>query len=728
MAKAVLPSEPKPGTSNYKLEVPLSASEIEDFKSDQPLKVVAQDRKGTFHSKAVQLDARGGGAATFAFEQNPGALSLAVGPADATDEELFALQTIRLDLPASRWKEREIKLPAVRISAFYWHWWRRWCRKITIRGRVLCPDGSPVPGAKVCAFDVDWWWWWLSKQQIGCATTDANGAFEISFKWCCGWWPFWWWSRRHWLLEPLLAEKIFPVLQRQPGFSRLASPSPQPDLALFNQLLSTEAASRPLPSVGASPAALAGLRDSLLQRLPVAPELERLRIWPWWPWQPWWDCSPDIIFKVTQNCQGQDKIIVEENFGDARWNITSPLDVTLTANKEACCIHHCLHPQECPEGNCIVITQACSIQVDAIGGNPGAPTGPAGFANPGLVSAAGDRPFAGVIPISGVFGDTVSVDYYEFEWRKAGSAVWNDMPAAAAGGVTRWFWGPPLGGGPVGFHAVSFPVQSISGRNVIESRDHFEANNDPLSWGLTRFWTYNRDLLMVWNTQNTFADGTYHLRVKSWDLVAGNLANERILPLCDTEKDNSLTLTLDNRPDPGPGSGHPASSPSHACGAGTVHVCTLEPDTDFLAVRVNGVAVNACSQAEGKDGGSLEIDFLADDPDGHLAYFTLLATYGENLAVNLLACPGISLVPLGGGPVPAAAQVGPDYGDALGQGAVAPIWRGGAMRLTVPLKCAFPESCCYQLELRAYKRTIVDCSGSFSAHSNLSTYTFGVVV
>jgi len=432
-------------------------------------------------------------------------------------------------------------------------------------------------------------------------------------------------------------------------------------------------------------------------------------------------------------------VLIDENVGDARMNVTSPVEVTLTANAEACCIQPpCLHPLECPEGNCIVITKACDYQINVIGGNPGAAPalpGTNGYVSPSRLGFtplfSNDRPFAGEIPISGVFGDAANVDYYEFEWKPAGGASWNAMPLGAALGVTRSFWGPALGGGPVGFHDVPFPVTPKSGRNVIESREHFEANHDPGSWGLTRFWTSGRDLLMRWNTENIFPDDTYDLRVRSWDLAPGDtLTNSRILPLCDTENDNALVLTLDNRPPPGPGSGHvPAGTFGHRCGDGTVHTCTLEPDTDFLAVRLNGTAVNACSQIEARTGGLLEIDFFADDPDGHLAYFTLHSTYGENLAVNLLACPGVTLTPIGGAPVPAALQVGPDYGRAVLQGAIPPHWRGGAMRLTIPdLRCAFPETCCYQLELRAYKRTIVNCHGGYESHSNLSTYTFGVIV
>ena len=73
-------------------------------------------------------------------------------------------------------------------------------------------------------------------------------------------------------------------------------------------------------------------------------------------------------------------------------------------------------------------------------------------------------------------------------------------------------------------------------------------------------------------------------------------------------------------------------------------------------------------------------------------------------------------------------SVGPTYSAALtpAQGATRPTWHGGAVRLTInDLHQAFPCSCSYQLELRAYKRTIVSCNGNHP-HRNLSEYSFAV--
>src|SRR5207248_2025075 len=121
---------------------------------------------------------------------------------------------------------------------------------------------------------------------------------------------WWWWARRIWRLEPILAERILPALERESKFRNIPIPSPRPDLAIFDEFLGQPGLTGPQAQAQINPASLDGLRSRLLQRVPASAELERLRIWPWWPWWPWLDCNPDIIFKVTQNCTGQDQVIV----------------------------------------------------------------------------------------------------------------------------------------------------------------------------------------------------------------------------------------------------------------------------------------------------------------------------------------------------------------------------------------------------------------------------------
>lgn len=149
-----------------KLEVPLDASDVEDFKPDMQVKVVlvsGEDR--VVASQAVKLDAKGAGKAAFTLKDAPRAARVVVGPGDADDEELLHLQTISRELSVRALRTEALKLAPIAISSYYWWWWRRWCRTFVIRGRVVCPDGSPVPGATVCAYDVDWWWWWPARSR-----------------------------------------------------------------------------------------------------------------------------------------------------------------------------------------------------------------------------------------------------------------------------------------------------------------------------------------------------------------------------------------------------------------------------------------------------------------------------------------------------------------------------------------------------------------------------------
>jgi len=735
---------------SFRLEIPLDASSIEDFKPEKPVKVVIQLSDSSTIEQIVKLDEKGQGATAFNFERNPGSLRVIVGPEDASADEMVGLQTINLDVSGRNWLEKKVVvLQPIQITPYYWHWWLTWCRSFVIRGRVVCPDGNPVPGATVCAYDIDMWWWWCSKQQVGCAVTDANGVFELKFRWCCGWWPWWWWKYRIWQLEPLLAEQIMPVLQKNLKLQRLPTPSPKPDLAIFQDFLGAQLAAPAnladttphalistlaginlgglrQPKADIDPNVLEKLGETLKARLPAIPELDRLKLWPWWNWRPWWDCTPDIIFKVTQPCHGMDTVIVNETCWDTRWDIPTALNVTLVANELACCIPP---TYTCKDGNCLALTAACQEPIDIIGGNTGALATPVGYVNPGVNSVFGDRPFAGVVRLSGTAGCMGGVDYYEFEWSDNGGATWNPMPLAAAGGFTRsYFDFATLTASDVVFTPVL-----LSGHNVFESLPHYEATHAPGTWGSSRYWLgSSRDLLMNWLTENNFADGTYRLRVKGWNLVGGVLVDPHVLNICETQMDNYIVLTIDNRL-VGAGSGHPPSTPDHPAGPGTVHTLTLEPDTDIIAARIihtdgSETVIGACGKIFVRDGDLFQVDFLAHDPNRHLALYTLNATYGENQVINLLALGGI-LTP---SPIPAivppAAQVGPNYSLALAQGAISPYWAGGAIRLQVKAKLVFPVTCCYQLELRAHKRTIVNCDESLWGHTNYSEFSFLVEV
>jgi hypothetical protein len=734
------------GNKDYqiKLHVPIDASSIEEIKGGQTVQVVTRDAGGILQSEIVRLDEKGKGTAVFSFEKIPGALTIALGPENVSKDEIFGLQTINLTVSARQWKNlNELHLPLVIISPFYWHWWLRWCRTFTIRGRVVCKDGGPVPGARVCAYDVDWFWWWRSKDQVGCAVTDVNGAFEIKFRWCCGWWPWWWWRIRRWELDPDVLNHIRLKYYEVGPYPPIPLPDPEPGLAIFKHFLGEqEFASLNIktgtvtvegmnemksgitnvsPTITIDPAILDTLRGKILKRFPVPNNLQRLKIWPWWPWYPWSDCTPDIIFRVTQNCNGANHVIVDENIFDTRWDIPTNLNVTLHANDDACCIAS--HDDD-PDGTCALLMNACWDPVNQIGGNPGALPVPVGYANPGVVNNNGDRPYAENVFIQGKIGS--NVDYYAFEFSSDNGVVWNDIPNSAIGDFSRQYWEP----GPNIFTNIAF-LKFIDGKTVFETRQHFEDTHDPTTWGTSRYWMVNNYFgLMNWLTRTPFLNGNYQLRVKGWKLVAGHLVNQEILNTCSTIQIALLKLHIDNRTVFSP---PPVTPP--VCGQGTVHICTLEPDCDFISLKIihydpiEGVKIvedlSACGVTKPiTQNDEVQIDFRAHDPRGHLEDYSLHANYRENLTVDILALlpPGSTPMVLSGGPS------GPDYKTALSHGAISPNWYGGDFRITLPAKSVFPETCCYQLELFVKKRNIVNCDYSYWGYYNHCQYQITVNV
>lgn len=701
------------------MRVRVDATDLAELREEYPqdLRTVARRSDGTLLTERIELD-DGEGVAEIVVSGEPDNMGVFIGPADATPEELVASQTITVNVPRDRWEDvRELELEPIRVPPYHWIWWHRWCRTFVIRGRLECPDGRPVPGAEVCAKDVDGWFIWSSTDQVGCDTTDEHGTFEIKFRWCCGFWPWWWWQNRTWRPDPVLLREVQDVSPTSSDLS-LGRGSVQPSLDVFGELLSEGPVSVDRPLTELDPGELERLRSGLVERLPERPELRRLHVWPWYPWRPWWDCTPDIIFEATQD----GTTVLEEDIGDTRWNISNPSDVVLTANDEAQCRGDCREPP-CTGGECLVVTRICNATIDQVGGNLGAQASPEGYlrpdaVTPGTAAHNGDRPFAGTVTLWRNSGTLEDVDYLEVEYDDG--TGWAPVPNDGVEDFVRRYFDPPTS-----FVNVPFKFDTIDGHYVVETREHYEAASG-LTWdapGSDRFWLSNRDLLVPLDSQ-AFPDGTYRFRFVGWEDGGGGteLTNRRTLPVCGDEEQRSAeaVLTFDNRLNPDPA--HPTSS-THPCGSGTVHNCVTEPDTDIIDVRIGGTSLDPCAVEPG-DEGPLEVDFMVHDPDGHLSHYSLIATYAENQKVNLLSNAD-SLEPTSG-PSPGPPFPGPTYGEALGQGATQPSWHGGEFTLTIDdLSEAFPEPCCYQLELRGWKRTVVGCSSDYD-HRNLSEYTFGV--
>jgi hypothetical protein len=732
----------------FQLVIPLDASGVKEFTPDQEVKVVIQLKDRSIIEQVGKFDAEKKAEIVFGFKEIPSAVCAILGPAEATANELLKMDTLRINVPPRLWiRQTRVVLPPVRIAPYYWNWWRIWCKTFTIRGRVICPDGRPIPGATVNAFDVDWWFWWTSRQQVGSTVTDGSGAFEITFRWCCIFLPPWWWLHRVWEIDPWLIKRIQPILRRDPNFI-LGRVGNQPSMGVFAHLLEGEGdiLKRPLEVKDAE--RLEKIRTRLLGKIPPAPELEKLQIWPWYPWWPWRDCVPDIIFKVTQDTLTPGTVILDEGTWNTRWNIPNPLDVTLVANDKAWCKPENIEKPE----QCMVFTQVCGNPIDQIGGNLGAVVQPAGYLNPGgsAVGSAdysGDRPFAGSVVVEKIPKDMLNVDYYEIEYVNevdldACRASWQPLPAKWALDFYR-HWMQILPGAPgnpliVTTGNVLFNWQLIDGHWVLESREHSEATGGLTDWDLNRWWLHNRDTVMVLDSAK-FPDGAYRFRIVGWEKNAANaLVNGKVLPVCGTQDEASLVLAFDNRLEPDPF--HP-TNPSHVCGVGTQHRCVTEPDTDFISVKVGGQEIGPCQIIKYDPTAMLEINFTVTDPlktrttsdpsspettGSHLAYYELYANYGENLSVNLLqSAASVDSIPSG---VPTGWNSGDlygTYGRALGAGSIGPHWEGGTYRLTIPVGKAFPEPCCYQLTLVAHNRQVVGCDHNYDYY-NVSTYTIGV--
>jgi len=118
------------------------------------------------------------------------------------------------------------------------------------------------------------------------------------------------------------------------------------------------------------------------------------------------------------------------------------------------------------------------------------------------------------------------------------------------------------------------------------------------------------------------------------------------------------------------------------------------------------------------------------DPDGHLDHYELDVLWGLGNVRSLLnpGLPGVTATVANTSAAPNN-QAGWDYAMAVAQMAVRPTWRGGDMKLNInnatPI---FPETCCYLIRLRVWKRNIVDCVASTLEFYNEMHYSFTVTV
>lgn len=722
-----------------------------DFKPDLEMRVAAVSGGEILGSAVVKPPAAPGKvqfSVEFPPQRIPCPIIFLVGP-NVADREFLSIDTFKKTvsmtqsatgskgMKAAAATDIAIDLGLVAIDPSIYACWILCCRWHTIRGRVVCRQwtfnpqtrqwqfcDSPVPGAKVNIYDVNCFLWWCWRNLVGTATTDINGNFSFTFLWCCyRWFP---WLDAKWTVNPDLYRRITEVLATSNIQIPPHPPGPGPDPAfvqtLFRNASVASGSNRRLAATSSVAVANTGApsAEALLKVLPRSAELEALHVWPWWPWG---DCGPNIVFEATQFCHDRVNTIYTESNAQTRWDIGN-LNVTLVANELACCIPTCRDP-EGPD--CLKLTWVCATPTSEISSNVGPPD-LRGYAN---TATKGDLAFTGNLQIRGAAG----VDYFKVQWSLNGGAF-TDMPVPVFGGFARAYWD---GVNPVTVPPPGFTPQLKNGQIVMVTRQHYEATHPAIPRFFGEVIWYDYDTLFYFNTPG-ITDGLYQLRLVGYTADAADnliLASERVLPTCGEGTAEMLYLKVDNNQEL-----HPPSTPTHPCGLGTVHACTVEPDTYIRSIcknegRMDMVCVSACDIIHLKADDTLTIHFTAtcppNDRDGHLAGYTMDAEYGvaQILYLGLAAagapCPTLQTDPRGTFEADPTPEVGPDYITALTQGAPRPQWYGGNYKVTLR-GCDFPESCAYLFRLCAWKRTTTGCSDSYCGNFDSNQFEVSLTI
>lgn len=688
-------------------------------------------------------------------EKPPGAYIL-IGP-NLPEREFLGIEAKKIWVPPKKFKDNiaDITKEKVFIPKYLFRRWLILCRTFTISGRVVkrvwkwdqieqmyVPCDEPVPGAKVEAFDVDCWWFWWKKDLVGSAITNPDGTFELKFRWCClVWLPI---LKPRWVIDPDLLKHVTEAVKPHVG--------PIPPEALkspvdFEEFLgggTVAGPSFPLPPPAPERAEFISERY-MESAFPVKDLISKIRpILPplpcWWPWPfRFTDCSPDIVFKVTQECEGVENVIYTESVFRTRWNIPTNLNVTLFANEKACSIPVCEEP---PPEDCLKFSWVNCVGVEHIGTSSGPPD-LRGYASPG----SADNPFAETVRVRGLFGALSDVDYFKVEY-SYNDGAFKDMPKDTLVTFTRSYWAPPPGSPPstpAKWNHVTFKPEDVDGEVVYKTLTKAEEEN-PLPAGWTWGYLWNDfNTLFRWNSQDLEGDGLYTIRLVGyrWNDTTKKLENAHIMETCEmqTSQEERVMIRIDNRLANDP---LYESNEDRPCGSGTIHLCTYEPDCDFREVIhvkkdqngniVETKKVGACDIIELSDNDDIVIHFNASVPktkkDGHLLGYHMYAHWGENRAFPVLTNGTLEADP--------DELLGPRYGNTftgvqgIHRGSLPatdpehdrPYWFGGNFKVTV--KGDKFETCAYTLKLRVWKRTIVSCQNPYYVHVNWCSYSFTI--
>jgi hypothetical protein len=298
-------------------------------------------------------------------------------------------------------------------------WWI-WCREYTISGTLETGGGCPV-GAYVTIYNVTSGVSGLIPTAIVTVPTDPTGAFTASFNWCSRlcWWPCWpiWWECWPWWWELdilALIENVERQIETQSARpvrvqSFAAAPLRQPDPA---DLMTGVGFAATRAGVELQPDSA---RTALIASKFADPQIREL--FPWW----WWCCdNPNILFSAIQ---GTNTVLSEDPNTSTRWCFASGQTVSLTPNSQAV--------GACQPGT----TGPCGFTWTSVGDEPGGvlfENISMGYAESwGSGGACSNLAFAGTLNLNGLFSGDCTAFYQVLagQWGGDGSLVTAGNPA-----------------------------------------------------------------------------------------------------------------------------------------------------------------------------------------------------------------------------------------------------------------------------------------------------------
>jgi len=384
---------------------------------------------------------------------------------------------------------------------------------------------------------------------------------------------------------------------------------------------------------------------------------------PWFAFVLFPSGLPDLIFRVSLNINGVQKVVYQEDASKTRWNVSYDSHWNLWIDDDEGTSINDPWGQFAhrPGDQSFLFTRVGLISADRIAasGYADARQGVSGNVPIGVPGGTVDAPFGRSLDICGWFGEMSDVTHFKLISRKDGGSPVEvtDPIANQYYDFVKKSWIP-----------VAMGPFSIGGVNNLYTTPYLLDK----VLGLSRPW-YFPDLLVRWDTTRAGGDGLYRLGIAGYR-QAGNTVSPAAALVSDPAY-GTIYLRVDN----------------------------TAPDSRILAVRHDQPLHNpplshpvaACAIEDIADTDTITVNARAFDASGHLRGYSLAAMYGHNCSVS-----------------PAPANASGSYNPSI---ASHPVWSGGDYTISYPMSqygkqngSCIPgkmPSCAYQFRFSVSKRT-----------------------